>query len=122
MYKCMFDLLTIINTLFSGSVKAVTPTPSSILVKNQPPSAVSKMKEPLHTTTVKVPWSVVSQETVVVAQTDKGVGEKHFLGSEPEHVQTSVVIALSITAAFTIIVMVPVFIYLMFLRQRKPRR
>ncbi|KAL9956984.1 hypothetical protein ACROYT_G038556 [Oculina patagonica] len=105
-----------------SSVKAVTPTPSSILVKNQPPSAVSKMKEPLHTTTVKVPWSVVSRETVVVAQTDKGVGEKHFLGSEPEHVQTSVVIALSITAAFTIIVMVPVFIYLMFLRQRKHRR
>ena len=120
-YGCVrFDL----NFFFSGSVKAATPTPSSVNANaaNHAPTSVNGMKEPLHTTTLVVPWSVISQEAVVVAQTGKGVGEKNFLPDGPEHVPTSLVIALSITAAFMVIVMVPVIMFLTFLRQWKHKR
>lgn len=89
---------------------------------NNAPNTVNEMKEPLHTSTAKVPWSVSSQEAVVAAQTDKGVGEKHFPDDEPVHVSTSLIVALSVASVFVVIVMVPAVMFVIFLHQRKQRR
>ena len=99
------------------------PTPSSANIKatNHTPTSVSKINESLHTTTLRVPWSKVSHETVVLTQRDKNVGETN-VDHEPEHVPTRLVIVFSITAAFLVIVVVPSIMFLLFLVHRKQKR
>jgi len=80
------------------------------------------VKERHHTTTVKTPWSVSSEQPVVVAQTDQLVGEEHFLDDKPVHLSTTSIVVLSVASAFLFIVVVPVVMFVIFLHQRKQRR
>lgn len=75
------------------------------------------------TTTARVPWSTSSQEAVVVAQTDKDVGQRHYLGhGTVRHVSTTLIVTFSVIAAFMVIVMIPIIMFLFFLRQRRKKR
>lgn len=80
------------------------------------------MKEPHPTTSVKVPWSVPSEEPVVAAQTDQDVGEDYFLDDNPVRLSTTSIVVLSVTSVFVVVVMVPVVMFVIFLHQRKQKR
>ena len=96
--------------LSTGPVKAMTPAPTRNT--NRDPSSGDKLKEPRFTTTARVPWSVSSQKVSAVAHQDL----------EPVRVSTRLVVAFSVTAAVMIIFMVPVTIFLIFLRHRRRNR
>ena len=82
-------------------------------------NTVNKMKEGHHTTTVKAPWSVSSEQPA--AQTDQVVGEEHFLDDKPVRLSTTSIVILSVASAFLFIVVVPVVVLVNFLQQRKRR-
>ena len=108
--------LRAVPTLRSGATKATTKTVNNAL------DTVDEMKEPHRTTTVKVPLSVSSEEPVVAAQTDQDVGEEHFQHDKPVRLSTTLIVALSVTFAFVVAVMVPIIMLVIFLHQRKQRR
>ena len=114
-WQCSCSLRAV-PTLRSGATKATTKTVNNAL------DTVDEMKEPHRTTTVKVPLSVSSEEPVVAAQTDQDVGEEHFQHDKPVRLSTTLIVALSVTFAFVVVVMVPIIMLVTFLHQRKQRR
>jgi len=114
-------LLMLLYVLFLGSVKTAIPTlgSGSTMATNNTLNTVNKTKGPLHTTTTQAPGSLSSQEAVVAAQRDEGVGEAD---DKPVRLSTTLIVALSVASVLVVIVMVPVTMFVIFLHQRKQRR